>query len=653
MNKLGFSEVWTNKIMACISSVSYSFQFNGQRVGHLIPSRGLRQGDPLSPYLFLLCGEGLSSLLHHYEQSGLIQGLRCGLRGPTISHLFFADDSLLFFEAKSSACSALKEALDFYETASGQAVNLSKSAVCFGPNLPEVDAVDLTASLGVPRVRCHEKYLGLPCYTGKNKQGIFSSIKDRVWNKLSGWKIHTHPTSLAARVLQGFYFHKSSFLQVKVNSSSSFVWRSILWGRELYKQGLRHKIGSGRDTLIYHDGWLPRDGVFKSSSPQVLGKFDKVSSLITATGDWDSTLIRASFHEDEANAILSLPLPRRTTSDSLIWHYHKSGHYTVRSGYWLASQCRSVPSSSTSSITHWWKKFWRLRIPSKIRIFLWKAFHDWIPSSVNLVRHGVPSRNRCLICNEADDTTLHALWGCNTLEFLLSANDALSSENLEFLCILLWRIWFRRNKWIHEQIWLDDESCFSWARQHLADFVKANCTERDPVKKSTASTWQPPEIGVVKVNSDAAWCSKMKKFGLGSVIRDYTGKVLGSVATPIHSLVSVAVAESWALERGILLAKHLGYAAVILESDCLGVTKDLESRTLHDSDLSYAFDSIYEICNDLYLYKFSHTPRIGNQVAHNLARLALSLENEQIWPSGIPERIIPYVSADTQQLSSS
>ncbi|KAL5555480.1 hypothetical protein UlMin_037716 [Ulmus minor] len=188
MNKLGFSEVWTNKIMACISSVSYSFQFNGQRVGHLIPSRGLRQGDPLSPYLFLLCGEGLSSLLYSFEQAGYLQGLRCGRRGPTISHLFFADDSLLFFEATTSACSALKEALCSYEAASGQAVNLSKSAVCFGPNLPEEDAVDLSACLGVPRVRCHEKYLGLPCYTGKNKQGIFSSIKDRVWNKLCGWK---------------------------------------------------------------------------------------------------------------------------------------------------------------------------------------------------------------------------------------------------------------------------------------------------------------------------------------------------------------------------------------------------------------------------------------------------------------------------------
>ncbi|KAL5539505.1 hypothetical protein UlMin_045992 [Ulmus minor] len=241
---------------------------------------------------------------------------------------------------------------------------------------------------------------------------------------------------------------------------------------------------------------------------------------------------------------------------------------------------------------------------------------------------------------------------CTFKEFLLSANDALSSEDLEFLCILLWRIWFRRNKWIHEKVWLDDESCFSWARQHLADFVGANCRKKDALKQAAASPWQAPEIGVVKINSDAAWCSKKKKFGLGAVIRDYTGNVLGSVATPIPSLVSVAVAESWALERGVLLAKQLGYSAVIFESDCLGVTKDLESRTLHDSDLSYVFDSIYESCNDFYMYKFSYTPRIANQVAHNLARLALSLENEQLWSSGISERIIPFVSADIQQLSS-
>ncbi|KAL5574542.1 hypothetical protein UlMin_016241 [Ulmus minor] len=152
MDKLGFSTGWTKKIMACISSVSYSFQFNGQRFGHLNPSRGLRQGDPLSPYLFLLCGEGLSSILHQYEQLGRLQGLKCGQRGPIISHLLFADDSLLFLEANSTTCTTLKEALNIYE---------------------------------VPR----EIFgFGLPCFTGKNKQGLFSSIRDRVWNKLSGWK---------------------------------------------------------------------------------------------------------------------------------------------------------------------------------------------------------------------------------------------------------------------------------------------------------------------------------------------------------------------------------------------------------------------------------------------------------------------------------
>ncbi|KAL5537605.1 hypothetical protein UlMin_045703 [Ulmus minor] len=188
MDKLGFSTGWINKIMACISSVSYSFQFNGQRFGHLNPSRGLRQGDPLSPYLFLLCGEGLSSLLHQYEQSGRLQGLKCGLRGPIISHLLFADDSLLFLEANTTNCAALKEVLNFYEAASGQAVNLSKSAICFGPKLVEEEAASMVVILGVSRVRCHEKYLGLPCFIGKNKQGLFSSIRDRVWNKLSGWK---------------------------------------------------------------------------------------------------------------------------------------------------------------------------------------------------------------------------------------------------------------------------------------------------------------------------------------------------------------------------------------------------------------------------------------------------------------------------------
>ncbi|KAL5545229.1 hypothetical protein UlMin_009013 [Ulmus minor] len=109
--KLGFSEAWIRQIMACVTSVSYSFLINGTKFGQLIPTRGLRQGDPLSPYLFLFCAEGLSSLFHHFEAIDHLQGMRCGQNGPTISHLFFVDNSLLFFEASTNSCLAIKEAL--------------------------------------------------------------------------------------------------------------------------------------------------------------------------------------------------------------------------------------------------------------------------------------------------------------------------------------------------------------------------------------------------------------------------------------------------------------------------------------------------------------------------------------------------------------
>ncbi|KAL5842339.1 hypothetical protein ACOSQ3_012942 [Xanthoceras sorbifolium] len=104
MVKLGFSSSWIGKIMYCVSLVSYSYLLNGEVRGSLKPSRGLRQGNPLSPYLFLLSAEGLSSLLSTVEMAGHIHGLGCGRGGPSVSHLFFIDGSLLFLRAIINEC---------------------------------------------------------------------------------------------------------------------------------------------------------------------------------------------------------------------------------------------------------------------------------------------------------------------------------------------------------------------------------------------------------------------------------------------------------------------------------------------------------------------------------------------------------------------
>ena len=104
MVHLGFAGSFVATIMSCIKSVSYSVLLNGVPGRTIKPSRGLRQGDSLSPYLFLLCAMGLQGLLHKAESDGPIRGVSICRNGPRVSHLFFADDNVLFCRAKEAEC---------------------------------------------------------------------------------------------------------------------------------------------------------------------------------------------------------------------------------------------------------------------------------------------------------------------------------------------------------------------------------------------------------------------------------------------------------------------------------------------------------------------------------------------------------------------
>ena len=119
MAKLGFPEVWINWVMGCVTTPSFSVLINGKPFGNITPLRGIRQGDPLSPYLFLLCAEGFNSLLLWAEMEARIKGVYVCRRAPTVTNLMFADDSLLFCRATIGEVEVINEIMRTYANASG------------------------------------------------------------------------------------------------------------------------------------------------------------------------------------------------------------------------------------------------------------------------------------------------------------------------------------------------------------------------------------------------------------------------------------------------------------------------------------------------------------------------------------------------------
>ena len=188
MIKLGLDRRWVNMAMETITTASYSIIINGEPKGFISPSRGIKQGDPLSPYLFLLCAEGLSALLRKAEENRSLKGVLSSKHGVCISHLLFADDSLLFCQATVDECHRLLELLGKYEGASGQAINRQKTLVFFSKNTKREVRNEIQQLLGARVMTECEKYLGLPMPNGKSKVGTFKELQERITKRVLGWK---------------------------------------------------------------------------------------------------------------------------------------------------------------------------------------------------------------------------------------------------------------------------------------------------------------------------------------------------------------------------------------------------------------------------------------------------------------------------------
>ena len=186
---MGFGLKWKWWIKAYVTSVHFSVLVNGSPKGFFESSRGLRQGDPLSLLLFLLIMEVLSRILKKTEENNLIRRFQVGAVnsvGVQISHLLFADDTILFCDASREQLLSIRLLLSCFQAFTGLKVNVGKSEIA-----PVGEVNNLVALASILQCRVGSlpmKFLGMLLGTSFKTASIWNPILEKMQKKLSGWK---------------------------------------------------------------------------------------------------------------------------------------------------------------------------------------------------------------------------------------------------------------------------------------------------------------------------------------------------------------------------------------------------------------------------------------------------------------------------------
>ncbi|KAF7817649.1 uncharacterized protein G2W53_031618 [Senna tora] len=720
LKAFGFHERWVRLVMGCITSVSYKVKLNGLLSRDITPTRGVRQ-----------------------------------------------DDTMIMSKAEVEEAFVIQQILNQFTEASGQMINTSKSGIVFSKGTDVRNQNRIANILRMTIWNSPGKYLGLPSEWGRSKTHALSWIKEKVWQKLQGWKekllsdagketlikaviqaipsyvmsviripksfcdsisamiarfwwskgnkqrgmhwikwreiakrksagglgfrdfncfktamlakqawrAQTNPEALWVQTLKSIYFPDSDFWEAKLKRGSSWMWRSLLEGRDFIKKHVAWLVGSGENINMWFDRWIcSNENIWPVGNAQLDLKVKDL--IIEGERRWDETKVMQLVNSNVARLIFATPI-KEAGPDKMVWPFTVDGSYSVKTGYHCAikdvTSLEEGSSSSGSEDAKIWNVIWKAKVQPKIKNFIWRLVKNAIPVKDNLARRKMKVDNRCPLCLKDSETIEHCFIYCdraraiwfgsifqwsnpneNNLPMLKWVENKITSftENsgdadryCSYFFNLLLAMWKTRNEFCFEGVSVDPVNILTSAEIRTNEFLAAQnrTLSRESLSNGSSGNsdcWSPPSPGIVKFNVDATLDLRRTRGALSTIARDHTGEVLTGYVKRFPC-VSATQAEARAVREIVQICSSLDIKEAIIESDCKAVV-DFCNNNSNQWQLEAILDNTKDFLKSNLGVKVKWIPRKKNMVADFLAKEALknSLSATWVWSHPVKLRAL-------------